>query len=128
MNGASRIKEETVADNNAARLLRALQENPPGRTGPWWERNCARLLAALEAARLEVCAYPLSSTCDCKYGLIPGGHDPAVIGSEHTGCPELRQLIRTLREVSEEEPEPGPGLAGEMQRPAASAAPTAPAP
>lgn len=84
--------------DQAARLLRRLRDNPPGRRGQWWERNRSRALEALEAARLAVCAYPLSVRCDCKYGLIPGGHDPMVIGDEHTGCPELRDMIRVLRD------------------------------
>lgn len=82
----------------AARLLRQLRDDPPGRRGWWWERNRSRALEALEAARLRVCAYPLSARCDCKYGLVPGGHDPMFIGDEHTGCPELRDMIRALRE------------------------------
>ncbi len=88
----------TVADRNAGRMLRRMRDNPPGRSGAWWERNRARLVAALEAARLQVCAYPTSATCDCKYGLVPGGFDPMVVGDEHTGCPELRDLIEALYE------------------------------
>lgn len=56
------------------------------------------LIAALETARKQVCVYA-GPTCDCKYGLIPYNNMPAAVHTcehhlcEHTGCPELRDLI-----------------------------------
>lgn len=49
---------------------------------------------ALDAVRLLVCAYgaSLTQTCDCKYGRDEHTHS----GSEKTGCPELRDVIRSL--------------------------------
>lgn len=91
-----------MAKGNAARLLRELKANPPGRSGRWWVANRDRMVAALEQARLAVCAYGGQPTCDCKFGLVPGGFDPLVISDEHTGCPELRQMIRALEAVDVE--------------------------
>jgi hypothetical protein len=49
------------------------------------------LAHSLEAVRRRVCAY-MGDTCDCKYGLTT----EARASSEHTGCPELRELIHRL--------------------------------
>lgn len=70
----------------------------------------AHLIAALEAARLEVCPYVGQLTCDCKYGLIPVVGQIAFTKAmqcqhhlcEHTGCPELRDMLRTLRKLERE--------------------------
>lgn len=45
----------------------------------------------LETARREICSYT-ADPCDCKYGA----RHPRRPGTEATGCPELRDLIRTL--------------------------------
>jgi hypothetical protein len=67
------------------------------------------MLDALERARKEVCGYgPLARTCDCKYGLVPY----STMGSntancthrycEHTGCPEIRQLMAQVKNAQRE--------------------------
>lgn len=59
-----------------------------------------RLLAALEAARQAVCVYPPGGTCDCKEGLLPlAGRATTRLGTEATGCPELRTLIHRVRHL-----------------------------
>lgn len=54
---------------------------------------------SLEVLRRRVCAYtsPVNapSFCDCKYGLS----DDTRNGGEQTGCPELRDAIRLLRQA-----------------------------
>lgn len=99
---------------SAADLLRQMREDPRRRRPtPYTARNRDRLIAALEAARRSVCAYgPEARTCDCKYGMFPPAADapfqgPKFLGSEETGCPELRDLIRTLEREAEE---PGDSL------------------
>lgn len=53
------------------------------------------LAHALEAVRRRVCAYgPDAQRCDCKYGLTTEQKDR--LGSERTGCPELRSAVRLL--------------------------------
>lgn len=61
----------------------------------WSITNRSNLASALSRARREVCGYPPGGPCDCKYGLLPeiGGIKVAHLGEEHTGCPELRDLI-----------------------------------
>jgi hypothetical protein len=67
------------------------------------------LIAALENARRYVCAYPGQATCDCKYGLYPTS-GPAFTRAmtcshhncEHTGCPELRDMINCLKDIDAE--------------------------
>lgn len=69
----------------------------------------SHLIAVLEGARRDVCAYALSSTCDCKYGLYPTS-GPAFTRAmtcahrncEHTGCPELRDMINCLNDLEAE--------------------------
>lgn len=66
------------------------------------------LIDALETARKQVCTY-MGPTCDCKWGLILPD-DPAEVVPinalnckhnycEHTGCPELRNLIGRVRQA-----------------------------
>ncbi|WP_157368065.1 hypothetical protein [Alloactinosynnema sp. L-07] len=52
------------------------------------------LAAALEAVRRAVCAYGGDGRCDCKYGANPSTE--LRVGTERTGCPELRELIHRL--------------------------------
>lgn len=68
------------------------------------------LISALEDARRDVCVYPPNSpTCDCKYGLYPTS-GPAFTRAmtcshrncEHTGCPELRDMINCLNDLEAE--------------------------
>ena len=82
------------------------------------------LAMTLEALRRQVCAYGGGEHCDCKYGLTvdseiaPVGQElfvdkgirqwrydfkerrrvvkPVFVGTEATGCPELRELIHRL--------------------------------
>jgi hypothetical protein len=83
--------------NQAARLLLAMKADPtkrrPGIHTPMLRD---RLIEALEEARRKVCVYS-GPTCDCKYGLVPGGFEPSLLSDECTGCPELREMIRDLR-------------------------------
>jgi hypothetical protein len=56
-------------------------------------------LEALEAVRRRVCAYNMGLRnedvrCDCKYGIDLT--TKRTMGSEQTGCPELRELINRL--------------------------------
>ena len=88
--------------DTAAALLRRIKANPVRRRPtPMAARNRQALINALETARRAVCAYgPDARTCDCKYGLVPdNGHDfqPAVLHSEETGCPELRDMIHAIQ-------------------------------
>lgn len=58
-----------------------------------------QLAEALEKARRRVCAYnwpPYDSDvpCDCKYGGTV--KENRSLGSESTGCPELRETIYIL--------------------------------
>jgi hypothetical protein len=82
----------------------SLAKLPPNRLRPDHHQI---LIDALERARKAVCCYS-GPTCDCKYGLI----GPASFGEsfplnavnckhrncEHTGCPEIRDLIGRARE------------------------------
>ncbi len=53
------------------------------------------LAHALEAVRRRTCVYgPDAVTCDCKYGLTTAAAER--LGSERSGCPELRSTIRLL--------------------------------
>lgn len=64
------------------------------------------LAKALEAVRRRICAYNMGMSmdedrrCDCKYGLdidkLVSGEVKYSIGSEQTGCPELRTVIYML--------------------------------
>ena len=58
-------------------------------------RHRQQIYAALETARRALCPYS-RDPCDCKYGIQKGGR----AGSERTGCPELRDLIREWTEVA----------------------------
>ena len=88
------------------------------------ETDRKALAMTLEALRRQVCAYGGGSFCDCKYGLTVDptlamggfgfGQDkglmhwrydpqeqkqvrkPLGVGSEATGCPELREIIHRL--------------------------------
>lgn len=67
------------------------------------ENDNESLASALEAIRRQVCAYGGRGVCDCKFGIeaIPlpknflGGRT-INLGSEKTGCPELREMIHRL--------------------------------
>lgn len=52
-----------------------------------------------------VCAYGTRDgdhrICDCKYGGAPISNKR--LGSEQTGCPELRMAARIIRRLAEEE-------------------------
>lgn len=103
-----------ASTDRAAELLRRMKADPTKRRPSSWTPTLRQnLIDALEEARKAVCAYgPLARTCDCKYGLVPdNGYDwqPAMLGSEQTGCPELRDLIRAIR--AEMEPNPDVALA-----------------
>ena len=54
-----------------------------------------RLLPVLRDMQNQRCVYGTTEgdgrMCDCKYGWTPGTRN-----SEQTGCPELRQVIRTI--------------------------------
>jgi hypothetical protein len=57
------------------------------------------LAEALEVVRRLICVYnppPYDSDvrCDCKYGASV--KEKQSMGSEHTGCPELREIINRL--------------------------------
>lgn len=64
------------------------------------------LAQALEAVRRRICCYNMGFDpsrdvrCDCKYGLsidkIVSGEEKFSLGSEQTGCPELRSVIYML--------------------------------
>lgn len=63
------------------------------------ETDAVRLAEALEVVRRRICAYNLGFNnadvrCDCKYGVSV--EDDARLGSEQTGCPELREIINRL--------------------------------
>ena len=68
-----------------------------------------KLAEALELARRRVCAYnppPYDSDrrCDCKYGASVKENQS--MGSEQTGCPELRETInRLLHRIETFDPE-----------------------
>lgn len=78
----------------------SLHDMPPSRLAP---DPFQQMLDALELARQAVCCYaPTSRTCDCKYGLMlngmrieipPTAHKCSHRHCEHTGCPEIRDLI-----------------------------------
>jgi hypothetical protein len=57
------------------------------------------LAKALELVRRRICAYSWGierdERCDCKYGADVT-NPPQGIGSEATGCPELREVIHRL--------------------------------
>lgn len=62
------------------------------------------LAAALEVVRRKICAYNMGTRdkdvrCDCKYGATP--EEARYIGSENTGCPELREVIYRLLHAPE---------------------------
>lgn len=58
------------------------------------------LAAALEYVRRTICCYSLDIErdvrCDCKYGLSIEDGERRGVGSEQTGCPELREVIYLL--------------------------------
>ena len=61
------------------------------------------LTYALELVRRRICAYNMGIrqgdvSCDCKYGI---NENDRSMGSEATGCPELRELINRLIHRSE---------------------------
>ena len=67
------------------------------------------VIDALEAARKSICGYgPLARTCDCKYGLIPYAMQGSLTAAcrhshcEHTGCPEIRELLGRFRAAQRE--------------------------
>lgn len=68
-------------------------------TRPWDE-----VIATLRVIQYQVCCYGTTEgdgrTCDCKFGK---DESSSPIG-EQTGCPELRQVIRTLEILIEENP------------------------
>lgn len=83
-----------------------LAKLPPNRLRPDHHQI---LIDALETARKKVCGYgPLARTCDCKFGLVPY----ALMGTntarcshrscEHTGCPEIRQLMAQVKNAQRE--------------------------
>lgn len=86
----------TTPASMAAQLLAQIKADPARRKPTYCTNDNRRaLIAALEAARKAVCGYA-GPTCDCKYGLVPGGAEPYGLGSEETGCPEIRDLIRLV--------------------------------
>jgi hypothetical protein len=57
----------------------------------------AKIVDQLEVVRKMVCPYA-GETCDCKHGI---NSQTNLIGSEQTGCPELRVLIGIYRAASQ---------------------------
>lgn len=61
------------------------------------------LLSALEEVQVRVCAYGSKERCDCKYGIKNEG-DLAknhFYSGEQTGCPEVREIIAVLKEMTD---------------------------
>lgn len=61
--------------------------------------NVVELAEALELVRRRACAYNMDimngdTPCDCKYG--GSVKEKRSLGSERTGCPELREIINRL--------------------------------
>jgi len=63
----------------------------------------------LENLRKNICCY-MGPTCDCKYGVEDRAKKDEILcasfvpyGGEHTGCPELRMVLRLLSVISEED-------------------------
>jgi hypothetical protein len=62
------------------------------------------MIKSLTRLNAKVCGHTRANEkvptapCDCKYG--PSTADNP---QEHTGCPELRQLLKTLRHLSDAE-------------------------
>jgi hypothetical protein len=75
------------------------------------ETDRIALAEALELVRRRVCAYNMGIhdgdvRCDCKYGASI--KEKTSMGSERTGCPELREIINRLLhrpETLEDDPE-----------------------
>jgi len=71
-----------------------------------------RMIEGLERLRRVQCVYTISGhppetdpeICDCKFGFCDIPRDqPLVIGDERSCCPELRQAIMILSEMTNEE-------------------------
>lgn len=86
-----------------------------GFTKPLTKEGREALAQALEAVRRRICGYnpagftdrwDQDSYCDCKYGLsidkLVSGEQKVNMGSEQTGCPELRSVIYWLLHDGEE--------------------------
>jgi len=59
-----------------------------------------KLLENLEKIRASLCCYVNSEKfCDCKYNP----EFTSARRGEHTGCPEIREVARMLKLMSEEE-------------------------
>lgn len=75
--------------------------------------DAVMLAAALEVVRRSVCAYSMGQLdrdvrCDCKYGAgrrVTDG-ESYTLGSEKTGCPELREVITGLLQGGDPETVP----------------------
>lgn len=60
-----------------------------------------RLADKIEGVRSTICPYGAGEfeSCDCKYGLKPGID---LSRSEQTGCPELRDIVKSYRDFAGE--------------------------
>lgn len=54
---------------------------------------------ALERIQVGICAYRSHSFCDCKYGA----HNVGLNSENGSGCPEIRQTLTIMKEMTDEE-------------------------
>lgn len=59
-----------------------------------------QLIKNLEIVRENLCCYFQPTNCDCKFGPVL---KTDCYPTEHTGCPEIRQVILILKNMSEQE-------------------------
>lgn len=63
------------------------------------------LIKNLEIIRKNLCCYSTPDICDCKYNpeLHSNELNENIPLTEHTGCPELRQIIDLLSVMKEKD-------------------------
>lgn len=59
------------------------------------------LINNLEIIRKDLCCYTGEDMCDCKYDPVEKYNSIAF--TEHTGCPEIRQIITMIKNMTDEE-------------------------
>ena len=65
--------------------------------------NRKELIQNLEIIRQNLCCYATPEICDCKYFPEGKGKFNEIMLTEHTGCPEIRQVIALLNNMKDEE-------------------------
>lgn len=62
------------------------------------------LVKNLEIIRKNLCCYMIPDSCDCKYNpeLHSNKLNENILLTEHTGCPEIRQIIDLLLVMKDE--------------------------